>query len=307
MESEIVQKPIKLVSEPIGLEIPRAKTVFLNYSLPPWYTPSGLYERFCQKILRADSRIARVVTDRSDRGAYDHMEILYFGEHSDEGIFGGKLDETFMHSRGGRSIRTRTEMAAELNYKYGKYAADLNSGKVKFLSLGSGAAREIITPLKRLKEDGINYANAVCVDLNPIANEYSSKLAEEAGVRDNITYKQNDILDVRRFPDESEYPEKFDIVNSIGMCEYFTPENNKIWFEYHVKERIKPEGYFITTNMRKHDPLIMWAMGVTGWRLAYKEPDEFSQIVKDSGLDIVEELFEPDTELHRFIVAQKLN
>lgn len=298
----------QMVTEQIrNEEVPMPRMVYLNYCLPSAYSLRGVYERVCQTILRSDSRIARLVTSRSDRGAYDHMETLYQGEPSKEGIFGGKLDETFMLSRGGKSIKTRTNRAEELNYKYAKGIATRNDGEVNILSLGCGSAREIIFPLKKLKDDGIVKVHATCVDINPEAIKFSSKLAEEAGVLSNITYRKNDILDVRCFPDEPNTPEKFDLISIIGMCEYFKPEDNKIWLTHHVNERLKPRGYLIATNMKKHDRLITWAMNVSGWRLVYKEPDDFSRIVRESGLDIVEELYEPDTELHRFVVGQKPN
>jgi hypothetical protein len=285
-------------------EIPMPKTMHLNYELSDWYTPRGLYERLMQTVLKADSRIARVVTERSDRGAFDHMELLYAGEYSPDGILGGMLDKKFMNSRGGRSIKTRTDFAAELIYKYGAQMADMNGGKVNIMSLGSGAAREIIYPLQKLNVDSIE-AYATCVDLNSEANKYSSMLAEEAGVRENITYREDDILNIRRFPDEPEDPEQFDIMSIVGMFEYFTPEDAEIWLKHHVNERISPGGILIGTNMKKHDFDIMLAMNATGWKLVYKEPEEFSRIVSDSGLSVVEELYEPETEVHRFVVGQK--
>ncbi len=291
----------KMVTGETKKESPRL--VYLEDKLPPAYHPKGIYVRMCRRLLRADSRIARLITGRQDRGAFDHIEVLYHGEHSNEGIFGGKLDKIFMESKGGRSIRTRTEKAGELNYKYAREIARNNGGEVNILSLGSGSAREIIVPLKRLKDEGID-AHATCVDLDAKAIEFSSKLAEEAGVRERITYKQHNILDVVQFPDEPENPKKFNLVSIVGMCEYLELKDNVIWFGRHVKERIARGGYIIASNMKKHERIIEWAMDVTGWKLVYKEPEEFSNVVRESGFNIKEECYEPDTELHRFVVGQ---
>ena len=271
------------------------KMVFLSYKEKlPIYTR----KRIAQILLQADSRIARQVMSRSQRGTYNDMEYLVSGKASRKGILLGLFDYILFHYKSGKSIKTRTEEAQNLVYKHSEHFANLN-GEVKLLSLASGAGREVIFSLRKLKEKTRSHnIHATCVDNDWEAISYCKKLAEQMGVNENINFVQDNILNVGNFPAQ------YDIVTAIGMNEYFEEKDNILWFKNHVRKKMDPNGVLIATSMKKHSKIITGAMNAVGWRLIYREPDEFFRIVNKSCLSIVE-THQDSSGLHTFIVAKR--
>ncbi len=298
-DSEVIELTEDLYKEEIP--VPQMKYTIYEDNPRPWH-----FNWWFQKILWLDSKLARQVLSRSERGTAADMAYLRRCKSSRKGIFLGLLDWIFISSDAGKSIATRTEKVQNLIGKYLQDFADKNGGYVEILCLGCGDGMEVIKPVYNLKNNSPTIEiHATLVDIDSEAVDIGKKLAKEYGLEKELNYIQDDILNIEHLYEDLGIP-KPHIVSEVGLNEYREAEDMEIWFSYYVKPIMEDDSVFITTQMKEHHGLARMAMDRTGWILIYKELKELEEVLRKSGFSILESGYD-STGLHGYAVAKRFS
>jgi hypothetical protein len=246
------------------------------------------------------SEFAKRILSRKSRGTSADMEYLYNAKAI------GQLEEAVTMSKVGRSIPSRTEHVQGIVGRYLRLFHDssMNGNRVNLLCLGCGVGREVVYPLRQMREERrLEKIDCTCLDLDPNAISMSRSLAEENGLEDKIDYIESDVLNLRRFVDEGRI-QRSDVLVEIGLHEYREETDMRDWIQHYVKDALTSQGVYITSSMRSHWGLPRFTMDATGWKLIYKDLKKTVRIVKESGLEVLESSYEP-LGMHGIVVARK--
>jgi len=171
---------------------------------------------------------------------------------------------------------------------------------IKVIVPGSGPAQDIIRILAE-NPDLREKVRAFCIDNESSALELGKRLAEKAGVADNIQYIEGDLmkLDYRNM----------DLALLVGIiCPL--PKRVCVKIIKQVASYCREGGLVIVSaalqKMLVEDPVTCFVMDFIGWRLFYKTEEEMRTIIADSGLTWQSSFQDPKSEFHLIAVAQKM-
>lgn len=199
-----------------------------------------------------------------------------------------------------RALRNRLRLTKQKLHEILQEVA-VREKNVRLFSIACGSAQGVIEVMKELKEKGI-IVQAVLLDLDVTAIEYSKKLAMKAGIIDQITF----INKSARFLEEAAKDFVPHVVEMVGFLEYRTDEKtvellNKI---YRI---LVPGGILITSHMAPNSESI-FVKWVANWPIIYRSPNEFAEIIIKGGFapKKCEIICEP-LEIHGIAICRKSN
>lgn len=208
------------------------------------------------------------------------------------------VDKYFYDSPAGDAIPDRLE-AIVSNLPHWVRMLGLNQDIVKVLIPGSGPAQDIIRILSNNPDLGVKM-KAVCVDNETSALELGKKLAQKAGVSDNIEYVEGDLMKLN-------YYHKFDLVLLVGIiCPLLMRTSIKVVNK--VVSYCRRGGFVVVSaalqKMLLDDPATCYVMDFIWWKIDYKTEDEFAEIIRRAGLIWVTSFQDPKSRFHRIVVGR---
>lgn len=236
-----------------------------------------------RKYFYENSRIGKEVI--KDPGSWKALDLIYGDdpEEMETGTFTPRYrsDRMFSKSGAAKATRMRLEEYKKIMKILGPEYAELNGGKVNILSLASGPGRDIIEVTEYLGVQGID-VHATCVDKCPEAIELGSKIAELRGLSEKVSFKR------KRFGVRDHYRDntRYDIVITQGILDYLSYDRAISLLE-NAWRISKDGGTLVTSNMNNHRWMRFWMEFFGEWRLNYRNANELSAIIKESGYEDV--------------------
>lgn len=210
-------------------------------------------------------------------GSWRCLEIVYRNEPRT------LLDRFFLNSRSARGARNRLRVLQEEICQSVEQYSRL-SNPVKLVSFGSGPGHEILSCLKRLRENAV--VEAICVDKDSSALECGRLLAAQRGLSDHVRYVQGNVLRM------NSTIAKYNIAILSGLIDYFDFDAAVSVLKT-VREQLVPGGTVLVANMRRH--YLASTMSVLGnWHLVYREPEELEGILRKSRYKGIRVWLEPE-------------
>jgi hypothetical protein len=208
------------------------------------------------------------------------------------------VDKYFYDSPAGDAIPDRLETVVS-NLPHWIRMLGLSKDTVKVLIPGSGPAQDIIRILSNNPDLGIKM-KAVCVDNESSALETGRKLAQKAGVSDNIKYIEGDLMKLN-------YYREFDLALLVGIiCPLQTRMSIKVINT--VANYCRQEGFVVVSaalqKMLLDDPATCYVMDFIGWKIDYKTEDEFAEIIRRAGLIWITSFQDPKSRFHRIVIGK---
>ncbi len=204
-------------------------------------------------------------------------ELLYKG--AEELNLLSPIDQYFLNSKAGRSIKARLEAIEEELHKIIEEYRQ-KGGEVLIGNLGSGPGRDVIDVFASHYRN-VSYVKAIHIDKDRFALEKGKRMAKIKRVNHLINFIEGNFLKYKP-------AEKFDIALLIGIL---CPLEFEICITVlkKIKQFLKKDGCLIASNvskkMLKEDPFTCHLMRLGNWRMIFKDEDELKQIFKKAGYE----------------------
>jgi len=207
-------------------------------------------------------------------------------------LIGGRKRKSFWinHMNNSRGVANRKQLIldnlVEILRNYPK-------NEINFVSLASGSAEAVIEAIKLVPEKKIR---ALLVDANPWAIAEAKRRVGEAGLMENFSFEEKNILLAIRNIKGA------DIIEMAGFCDYLVDDNLAKYFQK-IREALAPGGYFITCNImpNKEKIFLDW---VLLWPMYYRSSLRFEYILKEAGFAKPLMVIEP-LEVHVIAICRK--
>jgi len=148
--------------------------------------------------------------------------------------------------------------------------------EIRLVSIASGSAQGVIEIMSEFKEKG-TFIKAIFLDLDLTAIEHSRKLAQEAGVINQIKFLNENV----RKLEEAVSGFNPNIVEVVGFLEY-RPKERAIKLFQRIHRLLVPEGILITSSISPNleSP---FSHCVGDWPMFYRNLDKFIEIITKGG------------------------
>jgi ubiquinone/menaquinone biosynthesis C-methylase UbiE len=149
-----------------------------------------------------------------------------------------------------------------------------NSPEVRILSVASGSAQGVIEVMKEFKERPIR---AIFLDLDGTALEHSKKLAEQAGIKEKITFVNKSARKLEEVAKDFQ-PQ---IVEMVGFLMY-RPEKRAIESIKRIYRILAPNGVALISQ-DNHIIEKFFLYYVANWPLIFRSPKKFAELLIKGG------------------------
>ncbi len=300
MKKEYIDQPIhaEVDYDPsLGLETNTiTRSIFNRIFIPILNSlPKGF-----KHIIKKTSNSAGVVIDYAT--THKALEVLY----SNGEMFSLKsLPDRFFkyvwfNINNSKAVRNRLRFVKR-EIKNHLDAISKSDKEIEIISIASGSSRSIIEVVKDGNYIDNTKLSITFLDKNESAIKYRKNLSENIS---HSSIKLNWIHDsvnnfLRAAPEN-----KFDIVEIVGLLDYFTDEKTQEIYTG-IYKILQPGGILITSNV-VHNSEEEFVTKVIGWPMIYKDPVRLAKLVKNSGFEYnnVRAFYEP-LKIHGLVVAMK--
>lgn len=174
---------------------------------------------------------------------------------------------------------------------------------IHVLSIASGSARaifEVLSDQEIIDTIDLDLISVTFVDKNPKAIEYSKELSKKVP-----NYNFNWVNDsVGNYFRTYKFKEAFDIIEMVGLLDYFDEEKSIKVFRS-IFDNLKKDGVLITANINNNSEK-KFLTETIGWGMIYKSAEELTTLLTKSGFDskLITAYYEP-LKIHSVAVAIK--
>jgi SAM-dependent methyltransferase len=178
-----------------------------------------------------------------------------------------------------KAVRNRLKIVKR-EFKKALLDKSLTKDYIHILSIASGSSRaiiEVLSDAEVVDKIDLDLVSVTFLDKNPKAIEYSKKLAEKVP-NYNFSWINKTAGDFFR---EYDFKDKFDIVEMVGLLDYFTDEKSVEIFK-DIKSILKPTGVLITANINDNSEREFITKTV-GWPMIYKSAEDLLHILENAG------------------------
>ncbi len=232
------------------------------------------------------------------------LEVMY--GHKKKGIFSNGiligLSNYFWHHviSQPKALKNRLKIVEDVvSTRLVKHIENGNTN-IRVLNIGGGSSRALIHTISRFKEDGHDLnVKIVNIDKDARAIEVGKRVAEEHGLENVFDWIHDDARNL----DSIVSPESFDIVEMVGLMDYFDHERS-VKVIKGVYNSMKKGSLFVVANVKPNNE--MKFVERTGWPdMVYRSLEDVEQVLKDSGFnDDINFIMEP-MGVHIVAVVEK--
>lgn len=290
-------------------DIPKINNVYVDDDITLNLETESLYNKFLASMLNSMPVSFRKFIKKTDEAAssvldnitnHDALETLYSkGKRFKSKKLPQKIFQSIWFSlNNSKAVRNRLKFVSRELQLYLKGASSSNK-EISIMSIASGSSRAIIEVIEKGDFIKPNNLSVTFLDKNPHAIDYSKRLSK------NITHFNlkwiNDTVG-NFFKNESD--QKFDIVEIVGLFDYFEDEKVLETLKS-IFSVLKKDGIVITANIN-HNNEKKFIHDVIGWKMIYRTAEELENLVKKAGFlgHKVKVFYEP-IKIHSIVIAQK--
>jgi len=258
---------------------------------------------FIQKLMKKSSHDARRVLETV--GSTHALEVMYTRYHRSlfyRGILNGLADLFWHHAVSQpKALRNRLKIVEE---KIEEEISQLVNGDkdATILTVGGGSSRALIHCIDRLYKKNLFDSHKIKV-INVDKDKKAIELGKELAQRFNLNHVFEWINDDARNLKSLIKPETIDVVEMVGLLDYFSEERG-IEVIGQIFNLLRKKGVFIVANIYPNSERIF--VSKTGWpKMYYRTPEDLASILSKAGF--TEEptvIFEP-LRVHIIQVVRK--
>ncbi len=273
----------------------RIKTTSDFFFIPILNSLPKSFQRF---IKRSHKSVDEIIENKTTHKA---LEVLYKkGQtHHTKSLLSKLFHSVWFNTNNSKGVRNRLKLVKrELQILLTKFRDE--NRPIKFLSIASGSARAVVESLKEVTFPETIPVQFTFLDKNPEAIDYSKELLSSLNVSSSRWI--NDTVS-NLFTNHIQ-EEKFDIVEMVGLMDYFNDERAIKVFTS-IYKHLENDGALITANIAPNKEQ-KFITNVIGWTMIYRTAEDLCELLIKSGFTIerMKVLYEP-LKVHSVIVAKK--
>jgi len=239
---------------------------------------------FKKKILKIKPKINTFLFDGLSRscreikkgaGSWYALDIIYNFEFGSRDGFRGRTSGFWIGMINAQAVRNRLRLVKRELIKAINECAQ-KEREVQLLSIASGSAQAVIEAIIEAGKEDIKI-QAVFLDLDPTALDYSRKLAKKNGVEAQIKFIRGSTFNLERMINGV----RPHIIEMIGFLDY-RPQVRAIHLIKRIYNLLLPGGRFLTANICPN-PEQYFLKWVIDWDMIYREPEGLGKIVIEGG------------------------
>lgn len=206
-------------------------------------------------------------------GSWYALDIIYDFEFGQQNGIRGKVSDYWIGMINAQAVRNRLRLVKrELAETVREIAQE--EKEVRLLSIASGSAQSVIEVMAELKDIDIR---VILLDLDPLAIDYSRKVAKKYGVEDKITF----VIESTSTLEEVMKEVRPHIIEMIGFLDY-RPYAKAVRLVERIYKLLPPGGKFLTGNTHPN-PEQYFLKWVINWAMIYRKPEELGRILTGGG------------------------
>lgn len=297
---KIFRKKTKIVKhKQLDLETNGVIRITLNIILIPVLNILPIKSR--KLIKKSHKAVSDIVDNATNHKA---LEILYHSGYK-KGV--KKMYERISHAvwfntNNSKGVRNRLKIVKHEISTAIKNLNSISKKDIHIVSIAAGSARAVIEALEENTNPEKEYF-ITFIDKNPDALTYSKELlaSKEIGSMKNYHFKWiNDT--VNGFLDKNE--EKFDIVEMVGLMDYFDDERARNIFAK-IYNNLSNDGIFITANIN-HNMEKPFVTRAIGWPMVYRSAEHLARLVHEAGFPHTDmDVYYEPLKIHSIIIARR--
>jgi SAM-dependent methyltransferase len=262
----------------LGYEVRRQLYVL---SLPIMWILT-IWVGFKKKVLRIEPKINTFWVDglslpcrqiKRGAGSWYALDIIYNFEFGQQNGIRGKVSDYWIGMVNAQAVRNRLRLVKRELDKAVREVAQENK-EIRLLSIASGSAQSVIEVIAKLKDIDIK---VILLDLDPLAINYSRKLAKNYGVDDKITFIRGSTYNLEGAM-KGIHPH---IIEMVGLLDY-RPHRKAVRLVEKIYRLLLPGGKFLTANIHPN-PEQYFLKWVVNWPMIHRKPEELGRILVEGG------------------------
>lgn len=260
---------------------------------------NNLPKGFKYKIKKTNKAAAEVIDNVTNHNA---LEILYSKGNlfSTDKLFKKFFQHIWFNLNNSKAVRNRLKIVRRELENHLKIISKFDK-EINIISIASGSSRAIIETVNKGEYLKDTKLSITFLDKNPGAIEYSKKLSEGINhSKINLEWINDTVGNYfRNAPSK-----KFDIVEIVGLLDYFTDDKIVETFKY-IYNILEEGGIVITANIN-HNKEEKFITNILDWPMIYRTAESLGVLVNKSGFDYdkMKVLYEP-LRVHGLVVAKK--
>lgn len=233
-------------------------------------------------------------------GDFLMIESIYRNQPDGDGKLGRLIDTWVLNQVPARSVRARRFLLKRLLDRFCTERLE-QPGCIRIMNLACGPARELFDLLADC--DFSSRLEAVCIDIDAEALEYSDRVVNPHSHGASIVYMRENIIKwaIGRIKHDFE-PQ--DIIYSSGLCDYLDERLVSALIE-RCHHYLKPGGVLVIGNFSPANPDRFFMDQLLYWRLIHRGADDLESLFARSSFNGRPEIIAEDEAVNLFAVMRK--
>lgn len=214
---------------------------------------------------------------RGYAGDYYTIELIHLQQPMGDRRLGSLIDREYLLSPPCQAVRNRRWLMRDcLTEMYEQRTS--RSDKYLITSLASGAGREIFDFLGQLPQASAAFASLLDIDIEALT--YSSHLANEAGLQEQVLFAKENVLLLAMGRGKTRLPPQ-DFVYSMGLADYLKDEVVIRLLNW-MHDNLKPGGWAGIGNFGDDNPDKDFMDHILDWRLYHRSRADMQRLFETS-------------------------
>lgn len=254
---------------------------------------------FIQKAIHKSSKDAKTVLERV--GSAYALEVMYTRHQRslfEHGVLEGIANWFWYYCISQpKALRNRLKIVKQILIDELRRLESNSRSMINILTVGGGSARAIVESIS-----STNFKNKSCkihvinIDRDVNAIKLGKELANKYGISNMFEWVNDDARTINLYVS----PESIDIVEMVGLLDYFS-EEKAIDVIKKIYNALRPGGIFIVANI--HPNIEMVFVKKTGWpHMYYRQPEDLIKILQAAGFNSEQEIIIEPLKIH--IIAE---
>jgi ubiquinone/menaquinone biosynthesis C-methylase UbiE len=228
------------------------------------------------------------------------LDIIYNYEFRKRKGVEGEITDFWLKILNAQAVRNRLKLVKQtLKEEIEKISQ--KESEIKLVSIASGSAQGVIEVMAEFKEkEGGTNIKAIFLDLDSTAIEHGKKLAQKAGITDQIIFINKGVNMLEEaLKDFSPH-----IIEVVGFLEY-RAEEKAIKLIEKIYRLLPPGGLLLVSNVCNNlEKLFLYH--IVNWPMIYRSPRKLAKLLIKGGFNSknIKIIYEP-LKIHEIAICQK--
>jgi predicted O-methyltransferase YrrM len=205
------------------------------------------------------------------------LDIAYNYKFKKDNAFVTRITDFWLNIKNAKAVRNRLKLVKKELRQEIQELLDKKL-EIRLLSIAAGSAQGVIELMSEFKQKGI-IIEAIFLDLDPTAIEYSRQMAQKFGIVNQITFINKSVKEL----EEAVGDFKPNIIEMVGFLDY-RPKEKAINLIGKINQLLALDGVTLISNIAPNSERY-FLYQVMNWPMIYRSPTELAEVVVQGGFN----------------------